>query len=277
VTIPELRRLPERPVPVRARAEVIANDAAGAGNWRLQLAVPEWPGSEPGQFVMLSPGAVGAVARHDPLLPRPMAVFRFDAGVLEVLYQVTGRGTALLCEARRGEHIDLVGPLGRPFPLPEPGVPALLVGGGTGVASLFGLAERAAAAGPLTILLGARSVDALMAREDFAALPGALRIATDDGSAGHRGLVTELLEEVLAAEGEAVVYACGPTAMMRRAAELAAGAGARCLVSLENRMACGYGVCLGCAVPGSPGPGFSLVCRDGPVFEASALAWEGVP
>jgi dihydroorotate dehydrogenase electron transfer subunit len=112
--------------------------------------------------------------------------------------------------------------------------------------------------------------------EDFAALPGPLRIATEDGSRGERGLVTDLLARALGEHPHPRVYACGPTAMMRRCAEIARAAGAPCSVSLENPMACGFGVCLGCAAPLAAG-GFALVCRDGPVFDAADVAWGGMP
>jgi dihydroorotate dehydrogenase electron transfer subunit len=261
--------------PLRADAEVRANAALGGANRRISLAVPGWPGFAPGQFVMLSPGARGASERDDPLLPRPMAVYRerrADGGAeVDVLYKISGRGTALLADARPGDRVRVVGPLGRGFPLPERGARALLVGGGTGIASLYELAARAAAGADVRVLLGARSEGDLMGRDDFAALPGVtLRLATEDGSAGTRGLVTALLEQELAA-GEAWVYACGPTPMMRAAAALAAHR--RTLVSLENPMACGFGVCLGCAAP-LAGGGFGLVCRDGPVFDAAAVDWE---
>jgi dihydroorotate dehydrogenase electron transfer subunit len=262
-------------LPLRADARVVANAALGVANRRLTLSVDGWPGFAPGQFVMLSPGARGSGERDDPLLPRPMAVYRerrADGGAeVDVLYKVSGRGTALLGDARPGDRVRVVGPLGRGFPLPERGARALLVGGGTGIASLYELAARAAAGARVRVLLGARSADDLMGREDFAALSGVeLRVATEDGSAGRRGLVTALLAEELAG-GDAVVYACGPTPMMRAAAELAAER--RTLVSLENPMACGFGVCLGCAAP-LAGGGFALVCRDGPVFAAAAVDWE---
>jgi dihydroorotate dehydrogenase electron transfer subunit len=127
----------------------------------------------------------------------------------------------------------------------------------------------------VAVLLGARRADDLMALAEFRALGVDLRLATEDGSAGRAGLVTDLLAEALA-EGPATVYACGPTAMMRRAAELAAAAGQPCRLSLENRMACGFGVCLGCAVP-RRGEGYALVCRDGPVFDSGELRFEGLP
>jgi dihydroorotate dehydrogenase electron transfer subunit len=115
-----------------------------------------------------------------------------------------------------------------------------------------------------------------MGCDDFAALGVELRIATEDGSRGHRGRVTEVLAAALADGDDAAVYACGPTPMMQRAAEIAASHGRSCQVSLENHMACGFGVCLGCAVPRADGT-IALVCRDGPVFEAAQVAWAGVP
>lgn len=277
-----------QPLAIRVDAEVRANGpergaaAASSPNRRLVLAVPGWPGAAPGQFAMLSPGATGAASRFDPLLPRPMAVYRAapepGGAAVEILYRVSGRGTRLLADARPGDRVRLVGPLGVGFPLPAAGQRALLVGGGTGIASLHELAAAARARGPVVVLLGARTAGDLMGREDFAALGVEVRLATEDGSAGRRGLVTGLLEEALAEPGAGrdLVYACGPTPMMRRAAEIAAAHGRRCVVSLENRMACGFGVCLGCAVPRAGG-GFALVCRDGPVLDADAVAWEGVP
>lgn len=261
---------------LRIDAEVVENRAEGGANHRLRLRVgADWPASRPGQFVMLSPGAVAAVPRLDPLLPRPMAIYTAANGELDVLYKVTGRGTALLADARPGERVGTVGPLGTGFPEPEPGEDALLVGGGTGIASLYDLAARAAGRARVAVLLGARSAPDLMGRDDFAALDVALHVATEDGSEGRRGLVTDLLADALEERPGARVYACGPTPMMRRAAELAAPRSAPCHVSLENRMACGFGICLGCAVPTSSG--FDLVCREGPVFDAANLTWDGLP
>jgi dihydroorotate dehydrogenase electron transfer subunit len=225
---------------------------------------------------MVSPGARTSVERTDPLLPRPMAVYRartVDGGAeLEILYRRVGRGTRLLAETRPGQALRVVGPLGRAFPLPAPGERAVLVAGGTGIASVYELAARSAPAA--TVLLGARTASDLMGQRDFAALGVELRLATEDGSHGTRGLVTDLLESALA--GPARVYACGPKPMLEAVARIAAARGRPCVVSLENRMACGFGVCLGCAAPLAAG-GYALVCRDGPAFDAAAIAWAGLP
>lgn len=269
------------PQSIRAAAEVVANPSEGGSNRRLRLGVDGWPGFSPGQFVMLSAGSVSAVARLDPLLPRPMAVYREvssrnGGAEIEILYKITGRGTALLAEARPGDRVSLVGPLGRGFPSPPAGGRAILVGGGTGVASLFELAARAASEADVRVLLGARRESDLMGRADFESLAATLRIATEDGSVGHSGLVTELLEEELTDAEVGSVYACGPTAMMAQVAATAEAAGRPAIVSLENTMACGFGVCLGCAVPKRNGA-FALVCREGPVFPAAELDWKELP
>ncbi len=268
-----------RGMPLRVDAEVVAAECEGGANHRLRLAVPGWRGFLPGQFVMLSPGALAAVPRTDPLLPRPMAIYRApgDRGEIEILFKRHGRGTALLAAARVGQKVGLVGPLGRGFPTADPGERAVLVAGGTGIASIYELGVRIrAAGGAVQVLLGARGVDDLMGEADFVSAGLPLRIATEDGSRGERGLVTDLLEQELRGDAATRVYACGPTPMMRRAAEIARGSGAPCLVSLENPMACGFGVCLGCAAPLREG-GFALVCRDGPVFDAERIEWAGLP
>ena len=284
--------LPASAPPIRGHARVVTNVDDGNGR-KLRLAIPDWPGARPGQFLMIGPGAEASIPRRDPLLPRPMAVYREHAAAsrsgereVELLYRVVGRGTTLLAEAEPGDRISIVGPLGEGFPLAgvtledgAPEGPALLVGGGTGIASLFELARSLVAAGrEVVVLLGARSEADLTGRGDFAELEGVeLVCTTEDGSYGQPGRVTEPLAERLAAAGRVPsVYAVGPTPMMRACAALADRHGAACMVSLENPMACGFGVCLGCAAPRAEG-GFSLVCRSGPVFDAREIDWEGLP
>ena len=210
---------------------------------------------------MLGAGAEGGAVRRDPLLPRPMAVYRELGGrgaapecaegerVIEVLFRVVGRGTALLADLRELERISLVGPLGRgfaqveadhalsaqsparipgPTPDPAPG-PAILVGGGTGIASLYEWARELVARGRVvTVLLGARSAGDLLGWSDFEALGVELVGATEDGSVGVKGLVTVPLADRLRESTGATVYAVGPTPMMRACADLAASSGALC-------------------------------------------------
>ena len=267
----------ERTAPIRAEAEVVGNGSEGASSWRLILRVPGWPGFRPGQFAMLSPGSRQAAHRTDPLLPRPMAVYRANSGSgwsdVEILYKRVGRGTALLAEALPGQRVAIVGPLGKAFPPPHSDERVTIVAGGTGIASVYELAARLAGSNPVEVLFGARTASDLMAIEDFEALEIPLRVATEDGSAGVRGVVTDLLESALDDPTPGVdspgdgrrVYVCGPTAMMRRSAEIASRREVPCIAALESTMACGFGVCLGCAAPLQRG-GYALVC----------LRWTGV-
>ncbi len=235
-----------------------------AGPTRLVLEVPGWPGHRPGQFAML--GLTPTLVNRDPLLPRPMAIYRGDASALEFRFKVVGRGTRIMAELPPGASVSVLGPLGNGFAVPDG--PATLVGGGSGIASLYELAQ--ARSPGLRVLLGGRSRADILGLEDFEQLDLDLALATDDGSLGHQGLVTDLL----APRAGETLYACGPLGMMQAAQGLARAARARCLVSLENNMACGFGVCLGCVVK-TPA-GFRYVCTHGPVFDADALGW-GAP
>ena len=232
-----------------------------AGPDRVRVALPGFPAHRPGQFAMLQ---LDPERLHrDPLLPRPMAIYRRQGEELEFRFKVVGRGTAALANAHPGSPLAVVGPLGNGFAPPEG--TCVLVGGGTGIASLYELA--AAASGPLQVALGGRSRAEVLGLDDFEALGVELRVATEDGSAGRRGLVTDVLELKRGQE----VLACGPHAMLARVCELATAAGARCRVSLESPMACGFGICLGCVVPTRAG--LRYVCTHGPVFDAEQLEW----
>lgn len=243
-------------------AVVEAVEQAGPGIFRLVLRAPRAAeDSLPGQFLMIetSPGPF-------PLLRRPFTVSSADRddGTLEVLFRVAGGGTGALARLSSGESVRVLGPLGRGWPLSDGRW--LLIGGGMGAAGFPYLASRL---GPHDILLGAGSAASL-----FWVPAGAL-LATEDGSAGTRGLVTCLLDRIDPLSYERIAV-CGPVAMMKAVvAALPPGARSSTLVSLESRMACGWGVCGGCALPASGG-GFLRCCSDGPVFEASELDWEAI-
>jgi dihydroorotate dehydrogenase electron transfer subunit len=246
--------------PRRRRAARVVRAEEGA----LAFEVAGWPPHAPGQFVMLALDPTGLTL--DPLLPRPMAIFRRDGDVVEVRYRVVGRGTALLARREPGDTIGVLGPLGRGFPLTSG--PATLIGGGTGIASLY---ELAAAIPGARVLLGGRSQVDVMALDAFRGLDVDLRITTEDGSLGHRGRVTELLDP----RSDETLYACGPHGMLHAVHDVAQKAGVPCWVSLESPMACAVGICLGCAV--ATREGFRYVCTHGPVFDAASLRWELLP
>jgi dihydroorotate dehydrogenase electron transfer subunit len=192
-----------------------------------------------------------------------------------LLYRVVGKGTRIMADIRAGSSLSIVGPLGRGFEPPGAGEECLLVAGGMGIAPLVFLVRSMGKTG-VTFMTGfgtAREIisPARLGIEDFA-----VAVATEDGSAGHHGLVTALLKDALSGKGKKTAYACGPAAMLKAVASLCLGKGVRCQASLETVMACGLGACLGCAVPAAPESGRSSfhVCQDGPVFSVSSIDWE---
>ena len=252
----------------RRAAPVVANDEVGA--YRL-VTVDDAHGPRdprPGQFYMLATRAGwGAGEDERPHLPRALSFASAEDGRLGFLLEAVGPGTARLAAAALGEDLWLVGPLGRGFRPTER--PPVLVGGGIGAAPVLTLAAELGAAAP--VLLGFRSAQHARARELVA---GPCRVATDDGSVGRRGLITELLREELGARaGEAEVLACGPAPMLEAVRVLCAELGARAQLALEAGMACGYGACYGCVV--LTRRGLVRLCVDGPVLAAGEL--EGVP
>lgn len=227
--------------------------------------------ARPGQFVMVR-GDWGT----SPLLPRPMSLLR-GGGRPQILMRVVGEGTRRLAAARLGESLDLLGPLGRWFDEPATGARAVLVAGGVGVAPLWFLAEQWLKAGRdrPDFLYGGRTAHDLPGADRIAEI-ALLQITTEDGSRGLGGRVTAalgpLLRSAAADERPIVVYTCGPAAMMAAVAAMSREASASCFASVEAPMACGIGVCLGCAVP-KAGGGFLHACVDGPVLDAAEVAW----
>ncbi len=230
--------------------------------------------SAPGQFYMLR-GDWGA----DPLLARPLSILGEDSKsrTAAFLLKVVGEGTRRLYEMDAGEHVFGLGPLGRPFPtdFKAPG-PIVLVGGGVGVVPLVYLAEKLRSTGiPLRFLQGARSAGDLLLLKKLEAVGVSPATTTEDGSHGERGLVTAPLEKLLAEEEPQAVCACGPAPMLKAVSRLCRGR-APLYVSLEARMGCGYGVCLGCvvAVERNNKRAYERVCKEGPVFDGEAVVWE---
>ena len=247
-------------------ARVVENRALARGNFVLRLSLPDEGAalshSLPGQFVMLR-GEWG----RDPLLPRAFSILRLCDGGCEILVKAIGRGTRLLQLALEGAPMSVLGPLGQPFPPPQPPRVDLLVAGGVGLAPLLWLAEKYRD-GAYHLLYGARTAEDLVLLDDIAATGCKLTLTTEDGSRGVRGRVTDAMKSVEAAR----VLTCGPNAMMRAVVDIAKKHEVPCLVSVEGEMACGIGVCLGCALPLTDGTRpFAYACVDGPVFDASKV------
>jgi len=217
-----------------------------------------------GQFVMVR---VKADPGYDPLLRRPLSIHDRQGKVISLLVKVVGRGTAWLADLGVDDSLDLLGPLGRPFP--SLNGPKILVGGGMGVAPLLFLAREAGGGNDLRLRLGAATATELLAMEEFEGLGLVPDLYTEDGSAGAKGLVTKGLAQELG-RWPGIVFACGPPEMLRAVAEIARESGVQAYLSLEAHMGCGLGACLGCAVRKSGG-GYARVCTEGPVFEATEV------
>jgi dihydroorotate dehydrogenase electron transfer subunit len=255
------------------KATVVEHVEKGAGYRELVFRAPATAAAvTPGQFVHVRVPALEASA-----LRRPFSVFDAKDGCVSVLYKTVGRGTAALNAVRPGETLSVLGPLGHGFPSTCAGV-ALLVGGGYGVAPLYFLARRlleTRAAADVRLFVGGRTKDDLLALDRFAALGVRAEVATNDGSAGVKGLVTDPLDDALAAlrdDGRAYeLFACGPDGMLKAVAQRATGTGSRGWISMDRHMVCGVGACYACIQRTVRGN--SRCCVEGPVFAAEDLVW----
>jgi dihydroorotate dehydrogenase electron transfer subunit len=260
--------------PVQVEAEVVGRRPVG-GYVELTLAAPEVAErAEPGQFVAFAVGGPTTAL----LLRRSIAISTADGGRVTVVVAAAGPGSAWLTERRPGDRLDVVGPLGRPFPMPAAGGRALLVGGGYGAAALVGLAERLRGAGhPVTAVAGAATASRLCSVQELTGLADRLAVTTDDGSSGRRGLVTLAVAELL--PDVDVVYACGPMPMLRAVAAAAGERGVPSYVAVEESMACGIGVCMTCVLPVVGADGrtrFTRSCTEGPVFGGDRVRFADV-
>ena len=264
---------------------ILSNAEVSPGYWRMRLTAPqEFAGAYPGQFVMVR--VSGAI---DPLLRRPFGIF--DVGVhtpvqsgavaqpyFEMLYRVVGKGTAMLSALHESDLLDILGPLGSGFDLGAADEEKLIVGGGVGLAPLYLLARELVKKSPVRLFAGGRTRDDILCITEFERLGVECYTATEDGSLGEQGLVTEaLIRRLDLLKGRATIYACGPHGMLNAVANIAAERNIHCQVSLEGYMACGVGACLGCVAPGhghsNENPDFRCVCTEGPVFESGELKW----
>jgi dihydroorotate dehydrogenase electron transfer subunit len=294
-TLPIVARLQ---IPETGPSRVVSNRQVGPGWFLLRLEEPQIArASRPGQFVQVLCAAPGGV---DPLLRRPFSVYDSNPrdGTYDLLYTVSGRGTrwmSLLPESGRprplrgvprgeGLEVDVIGPFGNRFTPPRKEDLVVLAGGGVGVAPLYFFARELCARAegpPRTVLcMGARSATQIQGLEDFRKLPIHCEVSTDDGSAGFRGRVTELLAALLDGDlRESLprlrLYGCGPTGMNEALRRLAVERQVACEICLEARMACGFGICFACVVPirkELAGPLYNRrICLEGCVFDAHLL------
>ena len=256
--------------------KVVEHLDIGSGYRKITFDAPKIAAdAQPGQFVHLRVPALESSA-----LRRPFSIFNAGNGRLELLYKTVGRGTAALNAVKPGDEVSVMGPLGHGFPLKCDGA-ALLVGGGFGVAPLYFLARRLKElgqpnGGDIVLFVGGRTKDDLLALDRFAELGVEVRAATNDGSAGMKGLVTDPLDDALielrTAGRKFEIFACGPDPMLKAVAMRATGTGMKGWISMDRHMVCGVGACYACIQKTVRGN--SRCCIEGPVFAASDLVWD---
>ena len=255
--------------PAVEKVTVLDNRQLTEEIWQLSLRAPITAAAvQGGQFVHLDidPGCL--------TLRRPLSVYTSTEDTITIVYHAVGEGTRRLTTKAVGdESMTVIGPLGRPWPVPAGTKAALLVGGGIGAAPLGMLATELAEAGiETTVLVAAQTACRLVGEDHFATCGATVECATDDGSRGYAGLVTEPLIELLGTRTFDVAYVCGPEIMQEKVSARLIGHGVRTYVSLERRMACGVGACLSCVVPTTEGS--QRACVDGPVFDAEEVLWD---
>jgi len=252
--------------------QIVSNERDTDLYFRLVLRAPRIaPLVQPGQFAHLR-----ILPLKDALLRRPFSIFQVAGDTFSILYKSVGKGTDMLSRMRPGEELSFIGPLGHGFTIPAPGGETpLLVAGGYGMAAMYLLAQRSPQKG-IVFVGGRRRVD-ILCEDEFRALGWEVRVTTEDGSHGEKGLVTqrliaELRREVLHRK----VFACGPTPMLKAVGKIAEELGVPAELSMDEHMCCGVGVCLTCVIPVKTGDGweYQRTCTEGPVFDSRQVAWE---
>ncbi len=268
-------------MPLQVAGEILAIKKVGAYQAVTVIApgIPEL--TRPGHFLAVQVGG----PESSMLLRRAFAIYDVKergvyGGTVEFVFAVHGKGTAWLASRRPQDKLDVVGPLGKPFRLPKSAVNVTLVGGGYGSAPLLPLARALRERGcRVDVVLGAGSADRLFGFLDAKRMADSIAVTTDDGSTGTRGRVSDVLPGVLDKSRADVVYACGPMAMLRAVADLAAERGIPSQVAVEESMACGIGVCMTCVLPVVGDDGLTRMvrsCVEGPVFLGDRVRWDDV-
>jgi dihydroorotate dehydrogenase electron transfer subunit len=264
---------------------IVENVPLARDTFRVRVACPEIARRiVPGQFVMLRIAGL-----NDPLIGRPLAMYDVQPGLLDVVYLVKGKFTSQLAQLRAGDQLDIWGPLGNGFSTLA-AEHLIMVAGGIGQTPFLALAQErlgrrqfgdpsrpVPSARQITFCYGARSADYFAGLDDFSALGIDVRLSTDDGTRGHHGLVTDLLQQVLAeSKLRPRIVCCGPERMMEAVAHIAHVAGVPCEVSLETPMACGIGICFTCVAMIKDDHGecdYKRTCVEGPVFDSARVVW----
>jgi len=264
------------------KVKILNKEEVAPDIYLMKLKAPEIvQGALPGQFIHIK-----CSKDNYPLLRRPLSIHRIDKekGEICILFQVVGEGTKLLANRTAGDNLDILGPIGNSFNIYPESKKIMIVGGGIGVAPLLALCEESTRQGKeVRVLIGALKKELVIGEENIRKSGAKVDVATDDGSYKYKGLVTDLLEGSIR-EGWLAdqIFACGPKFMMRKIVEISLDAHIDCQVSLEERMACGIGACLGCVCKIKTKDKkedkvkykYKRVCVDGPVFKGSEVVWD---
>lgn len=255
------------------KAEILSNKKIAKDHYRIRVRSKHLAeNSIPGQFVLVKVQD----KTYDPLLRIPLGVHKIKKDGIELLYKVVGTATTLLSLKREGETLDVLGSLGNGFRISNNSKRAIIVSGGHGVAPLYSLAEVLIKKGRrIDFFVGARTKSHVVCSNELKKLGAKIHVATEDGTLGYKGYVTELVEKHIKHyplnAKRYTLYACGPRGMAKVLARVSRKHKISMQVSLDEYMACGTGACLGCAV--GTKTGYKLVCKDGPVFDAEEIVW----
>jgi len=284
---------------IQITSPIVSNKKITENCWRVVIDCPQISSEvRPGQFIHMKIGGEGG-----PLFRRPFSVFRriplkgSRLGI-EIVYKVIGTGTRVMTGLRKGDTIDIIGPLGHGFELDRSRSVHVVVAGGTGAACLFLLANEVSKAGlQLKVLLGAETKASILLKKEYAALKGEVMVSTDDGTYGFQGFVTQMLDQALDEEKistDCVIYSSGPELMLKALASICKKYQIPAQFSVERHMMCGIGACLACVCKVDPGRiskrrdlecshiqsvsdrefGYALVCKDGPVFNMNEVIFD---
>jgi len=254
--------------------QIVSNERDTDSYFRLVVRAPQIaPRIQPGQFAHIR-----VLPMKDALLRRPFSIFQVAGDTFSILYKTVGKGTEVLARMPAGEELSVIAPLGHGFTVPKRGGETpLLVAGGYGMAAMYLLAQRSPQKG-IVFVGGRRRMDILCEKE-FRTLGWDVRVTTEDGSLGKKGIVTHLLLAELKRKGpHRKIFACGPTGMLKAVGQTAEEFNVPAELSMDEHMCCGVGVCLTCVIPVKAGDGweYQRTCTEGPVFDSRQIVWETV-
>jgi dihydroorotate dehydrogenase electron transfer subunit len=264
--------------------EILQNEEVQQDHFLMRVALPmSFATPDPGQFVMIRIAGLS-----EPFLSRPISIYSYKSGksscTMELLYRVAGKGTQILAGLIKGSQVEVHGPLGGKFEIFPDKENIVFVAGGIGMAPLSLLAQYfcdnvCLPQSQMTFYLGAQTAKAIVGLDKLAKLCYNIHVCTDDGTIGQKSLVTQALQKDMKNfdPADTAVYACGPKGMIKALVKIFKGKKFHCQVSLEEKMACGTGACMGCAVAVKDSKGafaYKRVCKDGPVFNLDNVIWE---